>query len=164
MCLATKSLSYQHGDILRVMVGGAGAPTGDTMRATGAWLEERGVLSDLVRISREIVPAFVTALTEDARDLGPLLRLTEDHRSLMAQSPRFPGELARVLNRLPGRGTTWSWKTTGAGGEDALLLVGRREHTNAAADALQQLGWTDLPGGLGDARITINGRLVHADA
>jgi mevalonate kinase len=156
MAFAAKSLPLRHANLLRVMVGGAGAPTAATMKTTIAWLRTSGNLDVLVRISRELVQSFVPVLSGDAVELGQLLRAIEAHRTLMSGSPSFPPRVAEILNQTSGLGTTWSWKTTGAGGEDALLLVGKPENTEIPAQKLRLLGWTDLPDGLDGSRMQIS--------
>src|SRR5690606_638539 len=66
-------------------------------------------------------------------------------RRVFRGSPHEPRELLSALEALPGIDETWSIKTTGAGGEDALLLFGDDEAVKPALRVLHARGWEALP-------------------
>ena len=52
-----------------------------------------------------------------------------------------PRTLLPALHNLSGLDRQWSWKTSGAGGEDALLVIGHQQDIAAATACLAELGW-----------------------
>ncbi len=89
-----------------------------------------------------------------------LVRAVAAHRQLFTGAPHFPQALAVALSEVDGCDLTWSFKTTGAGGEDALLLVGLEADLRAPAAVLKTLGWRRLRAGFesAGARVSRGGR------
>lgn len=150
---ASKSLSSrcaEHldklGNYVQIMVGGKGAPTGPTMRLFLDWLEDSRRRAELMDYSEALVDAWQDFLAApDHKALPALLDAVGDHRRFMANSPVFPATVATALASVPGLDQTWSWKTTGAGGEDAIILIGSPENVAAPRQALAALGWEKSP-------------------
>ncbi len=145
-------------EIVHPYVGGRGAPTGPVMLDTLAWLEREGRLDAVLSVSEELTQAFGVALSErqDHRSMRELIEIVTTHRSIFAGSPHDPVHLRSTLERLPGEGETWTFKTTGAGGEDALLLIGEKTRLAPATLALYGMGWDPL-----NARFASEGVLVE---
>lgn len=133
--------------LVHVYVGGRGAPTGRVTTETLAWLGERGLLHRVHAATEDLIEDFHRALAEpeDPRRLAALARAVQAHRRIFGASPHFPAALAAALEALPDEGRSWSFKTTGAGGEDALLLIGPEVETQPAATLLEAAGWRRLP-------------------
>jgi hypothetical protein len=133
-------------DLVQIYVGGRGAPTGRVTSETLAWLNERGLLHRVTAATDDLIADFQRALAApaDPRQLTSLARSVGAHRRIFHASPHFPHALAQALAALPDCDATWSFKTTGAGGEDALLLIGRAEATAPAAALLEGAGWRRL--------------------
>jgi hypothetical protein len=83
--------------------------------------------------------------TASGIDLTKLIRATAAQRQALADSPHYPRDVAKHLQSLAGCDQLWSFKTTGAGGEDALLLVGTAADLPQPAAALAALNWYPLP-------------------
>lgn len=130
-------------ELVHPFAGGRGAPTGKVLRETLAWLDESGRLESLLQISEGLVEAFMIAFDGryDERRVLHLVNAAARHRELFDGSPHHPLELERALSPLPGFDRTWTFKTSGAGGEDALLLLGEARHLGPATEALYRLGW-----------------------
>ena len=62
----------------------------------------------------------------------------------MMRSPVFPRSVSQILGPLRGLGKTWSFKTSGAGGEDALILFGPEEAVEQPGEMLRSKGWKKL--------------------
>lgn len=140
-------------DLVHVFVGGNGAPTTTTMQTTSSWLESSHRYERLIEASESLIDAFLTALRwPTSQHYQSLFAMTAAHRTLFAGNPHFPVELAQALVHLPGHDTKWSWKTTGAGGEDAILILGPLSHLTDVIKALAPLGWRRL-----DAEFTNQG-------
>lgn len=133
--------------LVHVFVGGRGAPTGRVTTETLTWLKERGLLLRVAAATEDLIEDFHRALAEpdDAKQRGLLARAAGAHRKIFSASPHFPHALAVALGGLPGCDTSWSFKTTGAGGEDALLLLGDATDIAPAAALLEGAGWRRLP-------------------
>ncbi len=133
-------------ELVHIYVGGRGAPTGHVTTETLAWLSERGLLHRVASATDDLIEDFHLALEapSDGRRRGALARAVGTHRRIFGASPYFPHALAAALEALPACDGQWSFKTTGAGGEDALLLVGREEDAAPAAALLEAAGWHKL--------------------
>lgn len=117
-----------------IVVGGEGAPTTSTMQSTGQWLRASGRFADLLTIS----DALIDQILDGSHDL---VDLVARHRRLLHDSPQFPRQIAKILSEISGCDKKWTFKTTGAGGEDALLLIGSKSEVAEALVALEALGW-----------------------
>ena len=99
---------------------------------------QRSILAALIEMDSDLD-------TDDTKTMSDLASAAGAQRSFLAESPHFPKSLAAHLAALPGCDQTWSFKTTGAGGEDALLVFGRKADITAADSALRSLGWHPMP-------------------
>lgn len=145
--------------VLRVVAGGRGAPTAKTMGGTFEYLESRGLLADLLPRSEALVDAFVQALGEGAPTKA-LIAAVPPMRALFEESPAYPAATAQALKNLPGCDRSWTFKTTGAGGEDALLLIGGPDELTAPLQALAARGWKDADPAL--SRPAMRGAVVQS--
>lgn len=141
--------------------GGTGAPTTALVTSTLGWLDQENLLPTLAEANEGLRLAFLAALKspEDKSLMRDLTSAVRTQRQLFAASPRYPLHLAQVLEAIPGCDEQWSFKTTGAGGEDALLLIGWTADLTQATSALKQLGWQRIAVGFetAGARVTRGG-------
>lgn len=120
-------------------VGGAGADTKTTLQSTSAWLSETKKWDELVAWQDQLTKSY---LHEPKKNLVTAMR---DVRLFFQQGPNALPNLETELARISGADTTWSWKATGAGGEDALLCYAPH-HTLPPPDTyLKQAGWRAIP-------------------
>jgi mevalonate kinase len=130
---------------VHIFVGGRGAPTAETIMTTSSWLDLGGRLEKFLDVSETLVDAFNYCLHQlTAASIKNLVCASAASRSLFIGSPNFPAKLATSLSSLPGIDKKWSWKTTGAGGEDAILLIGLQEEIHGVEAALNKHGWQRL--------------------
>lgn len=152
--------------LVHVFVGGAGAPTTQVMGSTSAWLAESDRLARLGSATDELLAQFEETFSNGATEanLRSLARAIGEHRRALEGSPNFPSALAAALSKVSGLDDTWSFKTTGAGGEDALLLIGSVATIQDAETVLRKQGWKRLLAGFDTtgARISRGGRPVKA--
>lgn len=142
-----------------VMVGGQGALTGPTMEKVLNWIGQENLWPQ-VKESGTALVAQIIASSQDAGGEGPLISVGQGSldvlanvkrvRRLFEQSPAFPRSLGFLLGAVPGLDEVWSYKMTGAGGEDAVLIFGLPAYTMGAIDTLKKAGWHALPGGFGE--------------
>jgi mevalonate kinase len=128
---------------VHIFVGGKGAPTDSVSRQTLEALRQLGYLSSLTTLSDQLIDSLVTYLQqpqETARQQAFFLA-NKKLRQLFEPTPHFPMEVKTSLQQTAGLDETWTYKTTGAGGEDALLLFGDEGAIAAPQQALQKLGW-----------------------
>lgn len=129
--------------LVQVFVGGKGAATGPLLQSTQAWLLANGVWAEFCQRSDALVKAFDQALAEgkvQSESAYALYRACAAHRQLLSAAPAFPHEIAAALAKIPGIDQEFSWKTTGAGGDDAILLIGAPSHRGQAEAVLRRLG------------------------
>ncbi len=126
-------------EVVHIFIGGRGADTTTVMRATKDWIDSQGHLP-MVMNTDQLQSAFSATL----RDLGKLHTLIEamaQWRAWFSASPHFPTHIDAALRTVSGRDSLWSWKTSGAGGEDALIVVGYEQDITAIPSHLAKLGW-----------------------
>jgi mevalonate kinase len=142
--------------LLHVYVGGKGAATGATTAATIAWLDEGTRWDELKKTSRALIDAFLAVVRRPGEPATKaLITATAASRRVMAESPAAPAELLAKLAAVDGCDETWSFKTTGAGGEDALLVVGPAALLAPVETALAGSGWQRLDATLGVPGVTV---------
>jgi mevalonate kinase len=148
--------------LVHPFVGGSGAPTKSVTIETMDWLTSHARWQALSSLSEELVEAFVAALGKPESDsTNNLTRLCAEHRQLFAGSPHQPKHLFSRLEALPGCNKSWGFKTTGAGGEDALLLVGHDRDLSEARLSLEQAGWEKLPFSFSNEPIQVEKETLH---
>lgn len=125
-------------DWVHPYAGGQGAPTAQVGGSVKAWLEEHRLWSDLQTLSDALIAAFL------AEESEALLAANRAHRQLFQGAPFYPADLYKGLASLSGFDRSWTFKTTGAGGEDAILLIGHRSDLTGADQELRRLGWHRL--------------------
>lgn len=151
--------------LVHLFGGGAGAPTTPIVTSTLTWLEEQGLTSALAQANDEIRQALLEGLKHprELDTLKKLFRAVRAQRKIFDHAPSFPKTLAKALEDLPGCDESWSFKTTGAGGEDALLLFGPPQALIPIESTLKTAGWYRIPVGFesAGARVT-RGAMPHA--
>ncbi len=120
--------------------GGQGAPTATVGGGVRRWLDENPARwTELETKTRDLVAAFLS------QNIEQTVQANEKHATFFRQAPFYPTGLYNLLARLPEFGRSWTFKTTGAGGEDAILLIGPRSELTLADSALRRQGWRPLP-------------------
>ncbi len=131
--------------------GGRGAPTGNLGRLVRSWLAQDQRAGTLYTLSEALIDAYSEVLRNSwAQAHSGFMHALLAHRRFLSQAPGFPETLARQLSALPGCDQSWTFKTTGAGGEDAILLFGPAESLREADSLLRTLGWHQLTAGFTD--------------
>ena len=131
-------------------IGGKGAPTTPLMNSTKSWLDNGSGWQKLHEYSEHLILAMKVLLSGDAAETGSsnglqeTINATGNLRRFFKDSPGFPVMVDQALNQVPGLDQNWTWKTTGAGGEDAILLIGKKSDTRSAAESLAKSGWVEL--------------------
>jgi galactokinase/mevalonate kinase-like predicted kinase len=165
LSVEAESLQRNLSTLVHLFGGGAGAPTTPVMTSTFGWLEARAKLRSLDEANSVLREAFLRALStpDNQEALALLCAATGEQRRIFADAPSYPRLLAERLTALPGCDKEWSFKTTGAGGEDAVLLLGHRHALSQAEKALKDLGWQRIAVGFECAgtRVT-RGATPHA--
>lgn len=128
------------------MVGGQGAPTTKTIASGSSWLDaDPSRWSMLIALTRPLTEAFMAHFQNpSAATIAHLVAATAHHRQFWQMAPHFPAGIRDLLAQIPGLDQTWSWKPTGAGGEDALILVGPPQKLSPVFEVLQTQGWEAL--------------------
>ncbi len=138
-------------DLVKVFVGGKGEPT-----AAKVGFTYDAIMADT---DRDSFFSASRALTEawSSCDIGvrDLVERVAAHRAFLAKWGLVPEAVSSRLKGLSGCDTIWSFKTTGAGGEDAILLVGESQELMEAVRVMKALGWLEIPGLLSGAGVTI---------
>ena len=142
-------------------VGGRGSPTGPVARATHEWLGRKSLWPELLQLTNTFQGAMQRAFCEG--DLAPeLFAMMGEHRAIFRGSPADVPAWHEVLAKLPGCDRRWGYKTTGAGGEDALLVIAREEELVALRQGLARIGLRPYPGAFtsaGAQEISVEGDL-----
>ncbi|RZA19825.1 MAG: hypothetical protein EOP10_19000 [Proteobacteria bacterium] len=120
-------------------IGGEGAPTGKVGGGVRTYLDAGNLWPELLARSEALVTAFA------AESLDAVISANQQHRALFVPAPFYPQKIYKLLASLPDFDRSWSFKTTGAGGEDAILLLGPKSCLTEADQTLKQRGWKPLP-------------------
>ena len=130
---------------IQLLTGGRGAPTTQVGGDTIAWLDQApGAWQQLQQRSTTACSAAWQYYQKgNAASLRQLILALAELRRLFAKSPHFPRTLFAMLESIPGFDEDWTVKTTGAGGEDALLFFTTGENQSSTAlAALAAKGWS----------------------
>ena len=130
-------------DHIHIFRGGAGAPTTTVAFSTSQWLRENGLESELDQKSENLIDQFLY-FNRTGFDLAELVGAVRDHRKIFEKTPKFPSHLLRALSELKGFDKEWTFKTTGAGGEDSILLIGSKQAIQEAKSCLSVFQWQEL--------------------
>lgn len=138
--LKHQALPPQHlCEFVHIYVGGKGAGTSETLATTSDWIQSKNLYATIRKHTDELLISFLQALQQN--ELSALIAAVAAWRQVFALSPCFPKQIASRLISLQGCDKTWTFKTSGAGGEDALLLIGQHKHLQLADQTLQEHGW-----------------------
>lgn len=142
--VASQSIPPSWSDHVRILGGGKGAPTGPVMQETLAWMTAGGRQELLLPISRQLTESLLQT-GKDANAWSPVYRACGVHREFFQQAPHEPRSILSACEQIAGVDRSWSLKTTGAGGEDALLLFGKAPDIAPVLELLSRFGWEMLP-------------------
>lgn len=129
---------------LRLIAGGQGNQTKETLEDMGIWLKTSVGQTYLEHMER-FTGTFDGWLRRGGEPDGAFFAQMGALRALQREAPHFPRSLEDQLISLQGCDETWSFKTTGAGGEDTLLVVGSEEATAGVFAGLRASGWQPEP-------------------
>ena len=129
-------------EFLHIYVGGKGAATLETLSTTSDWIQTENLHATIRKHTGELLVSFLQVLQRNGQnELSALIAAVAAWRQVFALSPCFPTHIAASLTSLQGCDKTWTFKTSGAGGEDALLLIGQHQHLELADQTLRAHGW-----------------------
>ena len=126
-------------EVVHLFVGGQGADTAVVARDTMKWIDGQGHVP-MVVASMELEYAFTNTL-RDLTNLKRLIKAVAQWREWFSDSPHFPKHIESALRPVSWRDRKWSWKTSGAGGEDALIVVGYQKDIVSVTTCLVEQGW-----------------------
>jgi mevalonate kinase len=125
---------------IHLFAGGKGSATGPLLNKTLIYLSNETIRKSFLKVSSQLTDSFLSFF-ENEHAFSELLKSNRLHRNMLSQFPSFPKELAAALENLKHCDETWSFKTTGAGGEDSILLLGKKEDLKPAMDYLNSQNW-----------------------
>ena len=137
---AAKPVSGRPHDV-KVLVGGKGEPTAPRVGSTFAQIMAHPDGEAFLDASRALVALWSGPET----GLNELVKEVARHRKFLEAFDLVPLRVSRALTDLAGVDEAWSYKTTGAGGEDAILLVGNDQALAAPLARMAELGWHEIP-------------------
>jgi mevalonate kinase len=126
-----------------VFVGGRGAPTTQTIQSSTHWLDGGHRYDRMIDLSEAVVDAMMMHLRfPSTASLRNCIHSIAMQRALFSGTPSFPAELSNALASTSGADSLWGWKTTGAGGEDAILVIADPRQLANPRKTLESLGWS----------------------
>lgn len=143
---------------IHLFVSDKGAPTKSTMKDSIMYLDKHH-LWDALKGAHQ---SLYTVLLDSYKTLTPLslstqkciFSLCEDHRKIFKNAPSFPTALDEALSTIKDIHQDWHYKTSGAGGEDAIIVFGSEEHLTNVRQTLNHLGWSLMPYKFGSRGLT----------
>jgi mevalonate kinase len=141
---------------IRICAGGSGSVTGAAVGSVSSWLSSRNLWSELEQVSEQLVDAFLL-LVERPNDeaISNVMQNIKAHRKIFSAAPNFPHAVFSKLSQHDGFDQTWTAKTTGAGGEDSILIVGTEAGLLQAEAAIQSVNWQVLPARFVEAGLNV---------
>ena len=133
-------------DLIHIIAGGRGAPTSQTIETQMGWLESGTRWNQLIKLAENfsslLQSFYASTATNPDTILKCLVQWSSAHHALFSGSPAYPHHLDQAFQNLPGYNHDWSVKTTGAGGEDALLFFGYEKDISSVINTLKRFGWS----------------------
>jgi len=114
---------------IRLYVGGYGSPTATTTNKTYSQLTSSIKLNDLKRANNAITDLVEAFIMNGNCGINNLLSNIKDpfeeHYEIMSKTDgRLPDDWVDCIKKIDGYRTFFNFKSTGAGGEDAILFIG----------------------------------------
>ena len=134
-----------------------GAPTTPTVSSVSAWLNQHNKSKELLEIGDQLNLAFLYFFAHQSpttwRDLCRSIRTL---RQFFSDSPAHKFSEFSEMAKIRGCDVDWTFKTTGAGGRDAMLVIGPKESRHSAENFLESKGWMKLPFSFSDHGYSIS--------
>lgn len=132
-----------------IFVSDVGAPTAQTINQQLPFLEGSSARFErFYDLSENLVDALLHHHRFLSRESFRLVSsINRSHRVFFESMMDFPHEVSKQLSSLPGYDQNWTWKTTGAGGRDAILVFAPKETLPKITYALGEVGWSPPPYG-----------------
>lgn len=128
--------------LITTYVSEVGAATKPLVNDVLDWLDSNQLWNTLNTFSENLISGFIDAIDKpDSKEvLNSLIVMVKEHRDFFKSAPSFPVEVLNTLKNLDGFDESWTFKTTGAGGKDAILIIGSKpcEQLNKS---LESIGW-----------------------
>ena len=126
---------------LLILIGGEGAPTAQQMKDVLTTLDTEEKIQSLLNVSESLHEAWLNWFRDKAGAWEHLLGAVGDQRRFFESRRNFPGQFAEAIGVLPGMDEVWSYKTTGAGGEDAIIVLAPAVLHSDILTAVSKVGW-----------------------
>lgn len=128
---------------IHLFAGGKGSATGPLLQETLNAFHDEKMRAHLLKLSSRLTGAFIHFLkTEENFEI--LVDAVREHREFFSEFPHFPKDLCNALKEIPGCDQRWTFKTTGAGGEDSLLFIGDYEDLRPVREFMTAKKWYEL--------------------
>jgi mevalonate kinase len=133
-------------EFLHFFAGPASAKTSAVLTPTKRWLDHNDKVDLLNKANQELLNLLTGAFhnTPNEDEWRILVASVAAQRGIFAQSPFYPVELERTLAKVPDFDERWTYKLTGAGGEDMIIVFAKDENVPEVKAALKTLGWHSL--------------------
>ena len=139
--------------------GGQGSATGPLIQETLKHFEaDASFKKDFLASSSQLVEALLKHWKDgNASTRSQVFSINRDHRELSLSVLQAPSALVRSLKSLKGCDRDWTFKTTGAGGEDSLLFFGEEAKLQEAFELMKAESWYPLNAGFTHEGLSLRG-------
>lgn len=136
----TLSTSTKPHELIDIFVGTEGAPTSSQLNNTLAELTENKQLQHLILVQEALLPLWKIFLNGEwsPEFCSYLLK----KQQIFLQCSNYPQKIHQALSQISNFGKNFVYQLTGAGGEDAILLMGPERQK--AFGTMQNLGFKKL--------------------
>ncbi len=119
-----------------------GANTKTLLNQVLQWLDGEKLWEKLLPLSEELVASFIDIIDNPESDHSKqrMIASVIKHRNFFEQAPGFPRDILESLKTVNGFDESWTFKTTGAGGHDAILIIGNPPEQELG-NTLKEIGW-----------------------
>lgn len=136
---------YDKNKYFRLYVGGKGAPTTSTTNRTYAQLKEKNLFISLKKINDKITNETTKFINNYEIKINNFLYIIKDtfkeHLNIISETDgKLPEKWVSHIISLEGFEKSFNFKSTGAGGEDALLFIGDFDSVPNLDSDLKKIG------------------------
>ncbi len=133
-------------DFIHILVGGRGENTEKALVTMTQWMRQGSHKEELSIINQGLVGYLEKFFEQPSNETMKenIIKSSALSRNFFRSTPNFPHEVSSLIESVTGCDEDFSFKTTGAGGEDSLIVFGTATDCERILEKVSHLGWKQL--------------------